>query len=138
MSQPRRGYLIVEGVAAAALVAVLLVVALKAAATTSLARRALERRAVAQQQAANIAERLTHVAWADITADRLRELKLSDELQASLPGGAAQLNVEDAGEGPPGKCVAIEITWPGPSGEPEAPLRLTTWVYAPHIAGGSP
>jgi hypothetical protein len=131
MSTPRRGIMLLEAAVAFGLLAVLIAICLQMLAATAAARRAVDRRAIAAQEGANLIERLTAMPWDKITPEGLVEVPLSSSIQELLPGAAAKITVAPSSDpGPQSKHLALEITWTGPTGETESPVRLDYWTYA--------
>jgi hypothetical protein len=125
----RRGIVMLEVIVGCGLLAILLAVCAQLLSTTAIARRNSERRAIALEEAANIIERVIAVPFADMTSERLADIKLSPEVQQILPGGVAELVVEDETGELPSKRVSVKITWKGAAGRTEAPARITYWAY---------
>ncbi len=136
MKTSRRGLTVLESVVALGVIAALLAVTLKMFAATAAERRAVERRSVAEIEAANIAERISTLPWNEITSQGLAQISLSPAAKEFLPRGELSVAVEDTAAGPPGKHVRLEITWTDAAGQREAPVRLSSWTYAPQE--GSP
>jgi hypothetical protein len=132
--------MVLEALVAAALLAVLLVISLRVLAAAALERRAIEKRAVALEVAAGAIERATAVPWDQLTPERLAEIRLPPSVERILAGAKLTWTLEPAGSGPAAKHIRAELAWRSPTGAPEAPLRLSYWVYAPpeSLAGGSP
>jgi len=86
MSVSRRGVVLLEVVAACGLMAVLVAVCLQMLAVTAATRRTVERRAIALQEAANLLERASALAWPDITPERLAEIDLGPRCAKSFRG----------------------------------------------------
>jgi hypothetical protein len=129
----RRGIVMLEVIVGCGLLAVLLAICAQLLSVTALERRNSERRAIALEEAANIIERISAVPFADMTRERLAKVELSPEVQRILPGGAAELVVEEEAGEVPSKRVSVKITWKGAAGRTEAPVRLTYWAYpTPH------
>ncbi len=98
-------------------------------------RREAWRRHVAQQEAANVLERLSADAPTALNAERLDALTLSKESADWLPEGMLRASATEVASPHAGKRIQIEITWRQSSGHPASPVRLTGWAFAP---GGSP
>ena len=124
----RRGMIMLEVIVGCGLLAVLLAVCVQLLSVEALERRNYERRAIALQEAANIIERVSAMPFEEITPQRLGDIQLSPEVEQILPGGAAQLFVEEEKGKVPSKRVRVEIKW-GTAGRTEAPVRLTYWAY---------
>ena len=73
--------MMLELIAACGLMATLLLVSLNLVALTAAERRTIERRVVAQQEAANLIERVAALPWGEITDERLATFKLSPGAQ---------------------------------------------------------
>jgi len=131
MKGKRQGFVLLEAMAAGALLAVLLVVLLRVLGAAALERRAIERRAIALQVAAGAIERATAVAWDDIDAERLAEIRLSEGVSRILPGATLTWAVEPVKATPEAKHIRAEVAWQSPTGAPGAPVRLHYWAYAP-------
>lgn len=124
-----------EVVAACGLMAVLLAVCLQMLALTAATRRTVERRAIALQEAANLLERASVLAWQDVTPEQLATVDLTPSVREILPGAVAHWSVAATNEpGPLAKQVRVEINWTNPAGQTDAPVRLSSWRYATHVA----
>ena len=121
----RRGFTLLEVLAAGALLAVAMTLAVQALGWLAADRRALDRRREAAQEAANIMERLASTPWDDLTPEALDVAKLSPEARKALPGGILKVAVTTQGAL---KRLAVEVRWRGQGGPAEAPVRLTSWV----------
>lgn len=92
-------------------------------------RVAVDRQFVAQEEAANIAERIGALSFEEMDNKSLGRLGLSPQAQALLPEGQLALactEVEAADV--PHKRIAITISWVTPTGAARD-TRLTTWKY---------
>ncbi len=140
MRPMRRGVMLMEAVAAGALLAVLLIISLRVMAAAALERRVVEKRTVAIQEAANAIERASALSWEQITPERLAEIRLSPAVEQFLAGAKLAWTVEPTASGPTAKHIRAELTWQSPNGAPSAPVRLNYWAYAPPAGspGGSP
>jgi hypothetical protein len=98
---------------------------------TAADRRNLDRREWAVQEAANLMERLSARPFEDLTADAVKDTPLSPEAARTLPD--AKLDVEIVDDDPAGgddsKRITLGLRWRSRSGEWDAPVRLTSWVY---------
>ena len=121
----RRGFTLLEVMAAGALLAVAMTLAVHALGGMAADRRALDRRREATQEAANLMERLAATPWDDLTTEALAPVALSPEAAGALPDGTLKIAVSSRGTL---KRLAVEIRWRGQGGPPEAPVRLTSWV----------
>lgn len=137
MTRYRRAVVLLDVVVATALVAVLISLSLKLLVTTRTSRQATDDRALALVAAANVAERVQTFAWEKIAASPFDASELNTLVAQSVP--KATLNVAIVPEAglPAARRIDIEISWPGPSGAGEAPVRLSCWRYAP-VGGAAP
>jgi prepilin-type N-terminal cleavage/methylation domain-containing protein len=123
----REGFTLVEIMAAAVMLAVAMSLMLELVGWVARERRASERRQRAVQEAANVMERLTARAWDDLDEEGVAGLELSPPSRKALPGGELKVAVA-AAEGTGLKRVEVSVRWRNRSGEPEAPVRLVSWV----------
>jgi hypothetical protein len=113
--------------------AVAMIVVAQMLAAVATQRRVADQHALAQQEAANLMERLFAVPWAGLAQDTASRLSLSEQCQQRLPGVSLRITVAPS-EGPPaGMKVAVEIGWRGRHGENAGPVRLTAWRYAAEV-----
>jgi hypothetical protein len=98
---------------------------------TAAERRSLDRRQWAVMEAANLMERLNGRSFDKLTTEAVKDLALSAEAVRTLPDASLQIDVtdRDPAGGDDSKRVALRLRWRGRSGEWEAPVRLTSWVY---------
>jgi hypothetical protein len=121
------------------LLAVVIGLSVQMLASTALERRYSERRAIALQEAANLVERVSAIAYPEITTQRLKDITLSDDARKILPDAVATLTLHEepasaASGGLAAKRVQVELKWMGAGNSPEAPVRLSYWAYP--LAGG--
>ena len=129
----QRGAMLAEvGVALVVLsVAMILVAQMVAAVGTQ--HRMAEQNALAQQEAANLMERLFVMPWTELTQETASQLSLSARCRQQLPDASLNLKVVP-GNGPPvGRQLTIEIAWRGRDGGHVRPVRLTAWRYAVEV-----
>ena len=95
-------------------------------------RRAWDRRQWAAQEISNLMEEAASRPFAEVSAAGLKGLALSPHARALLPGAelAAEVAENEPTGGPGSKRVAIRLRWHNRSGEWDAPVRLTSWVYS--------
>jgi hypothetical protein len=130
----RRGVILMEVVVACGLAAVLMAVSVQMLTLMATQRRDVERRAIAQQEAANLIERVASIPFEQLTPDSLQSLTIDPEVARLLPAAKASLSLA-AEPGPtPAKRVAVEVSWIGVGKRRELPVRLTSWVFAPQPA----
>ncbi len=91
-------------------------------------RRVAAQRAAAVREAGNLMEDLMSRPWADVTAEKLAAVALSESCQHNLPGGRLQVAVASEDEST-AKRIGIRIDWQNPSGQRGEPVRLTAWRY---------
>jgi hypothetical protein len=128
MKQKSRGMSLLELAVAGVLLAGFAVVCLKFFAAQVRHRLALAERHVAQQELANLMERLAARPYEDLSTEALAGEKITPRTASVLSN--ANLKIEVAADGPPsGKRITLRITWPGI--DPAAPLtvQLTSWRY---------
>jgi hypothetical protein len=94
-------------------------------------RRAWDRRQWAAQEITNLMEVATSRPFEEVNSSRLKNLTLSAQAQALLPGAelATEVAENDPAGGPGSKRVAIRLRWRNRSGEWDAPVRLASWIY---------
>jgi hypothetical protein len=64
-----------------------------------------------------------------LTTAALGEEKLSPAAARQLPGAELKLEVAPAAKEPNAKRITATLRWQDRSGQPGAPVRLTTWRY---------
>jgi hypothetical protein len=116
-----------------AIVGMVIAIAVLAAVAQLLALASQQRRVAAQRAAAvraagNLMEDLMSRPWADVTAEELAAVALSESCQHNLPGGRLQVAVASEDEST-AKRIGIRIDWQNPSGQRGEPVRLTAWRY---------
>jgi len=94
-------------------------------------RRSWDRRQWAAQEISNLMEEATSRPFEDVTSASLKGLAISPHARGLLPGAelAAEVAANDPAGGPGSKRVAIRLRWHNRSGEWDAPVRLTSWIY---------
>jgi prepilin-type N-terminal cleavage/methylation domain-containing protein len=128
--QPRRrGFTLLEMATATLLAAMAMTLTVQMLAWSGIERRAVGRRERALQEAANLMERFTALPYRAVTEQKAKTLSLSSEALDALPAAALEMKVTSESTEPAAKRVQIEIRWNGRSGEREAPVRLSAWVY---------
>jgi Tfp pilus assembly protein PilE len=131
MHKKHSGFTIVEMMVAGAVAATLIAMSVQMLTKTALERRSIERRSIALQEAANIVESVAAMSWEEVTAERVGQIRLSEPAQQALGAGILKIVLEPSTSGPPARLVRVEITWPNSIGGTDAPVRLTSWVFAP-------
>ncbi len=130
-----RGFTLLECLVAGAMLLVVMALAAQLFAWDARERREAWRRHVAQQEAANVLERVSNDAPGALNAERLGALTLSKESADWLPEGTLRASATAVTSPYAGKRIQIEITWRQSSGHPASPVRLTGWAFT---ARGSP
>jgi hypothetical protein len=127
----RRGVILIEVIVACGLAAVLLTVCVQVLTLMAVERRGVERRAIGLQEAANLVEQASAIPFEQLTKEKLNAMSIDSALATLLPDGKAYFSVEEEWEPLPSKRVSVELSWLGAGRRREAPVRLTTWVFAP-------
>ncbi len=127
----RRGSLLAEVAMSGAMLMIAMGLTVKVLGWVGAQRRAWDRRQVAVQEAANLMERLTGKPFDSVTPESTHSLPLSPRARQSLPKVELKIDVRenDRAGGSGSKRVAIQLRWQGRSGEWDAPVRLTSWIY---------
>jgi hypothetical protein len=99
----------------------------------TLAWIARERQFTRQRQAAllevgNVMERVTSLAWDELTPQRAAQTELSQTLREQIPDARLTVAVTDDTTAK-AKRMLIELRWEVVPGRPAPPVRLVTWVY---------
>lgn len=126
-----RGFTLLECLVATGMLGVIFVLVGQWFAWDGVQRREAWQRQVATHEATNVLERLSLAPYETLTADNLAAIKLSPETQAWLIRGALQVSVSETTTPAPGKQLQVEVRWNGGHENPSAPVRLTTWRFAP-------
>ncbi len=133
-SKIRRGFTLLECLVAAAMLGVIFVLVGQWFSWDTFERREAWKRQLATQEAANVLERLSLTPYETLSADNLAAIKLSPETRAWLIDGALQVSVSETATPAHGKQLQVEIGWGRSHENPPAPVRLTTWRFAPGAA----
>lgn len=128
--KPARGVLLLEVLAAAALIAVLATLCLQLFGSSLAQRRALRYRQLAMQEAANALERVATRSWEELTPARLPKESLSAEAAKILPQGHLNVEVLPADGPPEGRQLLVSVDWRDGPGQEPLVVRLTAWRYA--------
>lgn len=131
----RRGSLLAEVAMSSVLLMIAMALTVKVLGWVGVERRSWDRRQWAAQEISNLMEEATSRSFRDVSTAGLKGLLLSPHAQALLPGAelATEVMENDPAGGPGSKRVAIRLRWHNRSGEWDAPVRLTSWIY-----GGRP
>ena len=91
-------------------------------------RRAAVRHEQAITAASNIMERVTAMPYTEITPEFAAKTELADWLQEQLHNPVLTLSVE-AAPNDSAKMIQLKLEWQTETGQPVAPIRLTSWVH---------
>lgn len=125
-----RGFTLIECLVAGAMLLVVMAMAAQLFSWDARERREAWRRQVAQQEAANVLERLSIESPESLSQERFERLALSPESAAWLPEGDLGVSATEFASPRPGKRIRIEITWRQTNGNPAPPVRLTGWAFS--------
>ncbi len=125
----RRGFTLIELVAATVMLGVLITVSVRMLAATAAADRAAWQRQAAWQEAANLMERIDAMPWEQIDPAHVDQLQLPERLRQSLPDGNLQVQLETPPEEPEVKQITVTISWGGTDTTPSKKARLSMWKY---------
>jgi hypothetical protein len=128
MTTRRRGTMFLEVLAATVLLAALAAVCVQFVAATAVQRRAERQREIANQEAANIMERLTAESWSALTPGPC-DMPLSEEVQQPLPGGVAEILIDETSGTPEAKRIVVTVHWQDRAGGAAQSVRLVAWRY---------
>ncbi len=131
----RRGSLLAEVAMSSVMLMIAMALTVKVLGWVGVERRAWDRRQWATQEVSNLMEKVTSRPFEEVSTANLKDLAISPHAQALLPGAelAAEVAEHDPAGGPGSKRVSIRLRWHNRSGEWDAPVRLTSWIY-----GGRP
>ena len=123
------GFTLLEVSVAAVVLVLVMAITVQVLGWATAERRAAERRQWARQEATNVLERLTAQPWDRLTAESAAMLELSPQARAVLPEGELRIEVTSQPGPPRAKRLSVDVRWQRPAGQPDASVRLTTWVY---------
>jgi Tfp pilus assembly protein PilV len=127
VTMTRRGFLLIEMLAAGVLLLALTALCVKYFAVTATQRRTLDQRQTALNEAANIMELLTVRPWSDLTSETLAKISLSPETQLTLSDGELKIDLADEDAKPAAKRITVTIRWQDSNGQWNQPVRLVAW-----------
>jgi len=131
MSLRRRGYLLIElGIAVVILGSLMTVVATMLI-HASHWRRESQNRALAALEASSLLEQCVGLPRSEVTQEKLTALAQARQAEALLPDESVDVSLQDALGAAKGQRIAVEIRWKTPTGNPQGPLRLATWIFDP-------
>jgi prepilin-type N-terminal cleavage/methylation domain-containing protein len=125
----RRGFTLIELMVTLVIIAIAISLTVEVIGWVAAERRSLDRRHCALQEAVNLMERLTARPFEQLTADSVRDAVLSQDVAGSLPHGELTVSVRDENTPVNSKQVRVQIRWQSRTGQWQAPVRLTSWVY---------
>jgi hypothetical protein len=123
-----------EAIAAAALLAVALALVIRAAGGTALERRRMEHRAIALQEIAGVMERAAALPVADVSAETLNRIQLSQQIGDLLPHPQLTWTVAQDEATPDARHIRAELTWQDLRGTQPASMHLDYWAFMPPAA----
>jgi len=129
--QPRRGYLLIDALAAIALLAAGALLLANLLSAIALQKRELEQRTAATQLAANLLEQELTKPWSDVKSEP--QIKLGEDLARLLPNGEAAIAVDATPaekDVPEGKQVVVSVTWGKKNAVSARSVRLAGWKFA--------
>lgn len=126
----RRGFTLLEVLAAVAVLASLIAAWLPLQHTVAKLRRASQWRQAAQFEAAGVMERLAAWPAVELTPEKVAGIELSDEARLALPNALLHIDVQPAADDPAGVRVAVQVAW-SESSTDERPrqIELVAWRY---------
>ena len=125
----RRGFIVLEVVAASALAAMLLVVCLQLLSGVLAQRRAADRRQYALLELGNVMEQVAARPWSDLTAASLSQERLPPSVEEHLPGAVLAVTLAEPADGSNAKRITASLRFEDDHGQMTKPIVLTTWRY---------
>jgi len=127
----RRGSLLAEIAMSSVMLMIAMALTVKVLGWMGVERRSWDRRQLAAQEISNLMEDATSRPFEDVTSASLKGLAISSHARALLssPELTTEVAENDSAGGPGSKRVAIRLRWHNRSGEWDAPVRLTSWIY---------
>ena len=127
----RKGYALVEVAMAVLLLIAAMSLAVKLVAWVAVERRSADRRLWAVEEVSNVMERLTSEPFEKVTSDRAKALADRVEAPRVLPDAEWTVRVRDQDAAPhvPAKRVELRLRWKTRSGNWDAPVRLSAWIF---------
>ena len=125
----RAGFTLLEVSVAGFLLVILMAVSVQVLGWAAAERVAVERRQWAIGEAANIMERLANQPWEELTPEAAAEVEVSPQARDVLPDCEFKIEVaSEPGQSSP-KRITVQLGWQRRSGQPAAPVRVSSWVY---------
>jgi prepilin-type N-terminal cleavage/methylation domain-containing protein len=125
----RKGFSLLELVVAAIVLGTILAVVLKFYAAMVAGELAARHRETAAREAANALERLWQAPYEQLTAEKVRQSRLGEEVREGLPGGELAVEISEPDKEPGAKRIVVEVRWRERPNAPPAPVRLVAWRY---------
>jgi Tfp pilus assembly protein PilV len=135
----RRGFSIVEAMAAIALLSVAVIATAQVLAVCARQRMTSEQLLGAQLEAANVQEHIAALPYEKVSPSTMESLQLAPNSRAILPHATLHIDVADSkNDEPKSKRIRVEVSWPQSGGDSaadstinEPPLRvaLTAWKF---------
>lgn len=125
----RHGFSLIELIATCILLGVVFSVSVPLLTVVARERRSGEQRQFALQHATNLLERAATRDWSELPVGPQTISPAPADLQSLLPGLERSVEVRELSDELHTKHVIVSLHWNGRSGQPVAPLRLSTWVY---------
>ena len=119
----------IELAAAGVLLAMILGICAQFFRATAAQRRGLEARRLALQEVANLMERLCALPWAEVDAEAVRPIELSEEARQAIPDGEVGIDVVQPDDDPSAKRITVVLSWRPQPGQPPRCVRLAAWKY---------
>lgn len=127
----RRGYSLLELTMSVIVLMAAMSLTVKVLGWVGMERRAADRRLWAIQEMGNVMERVAGEPFDKLTKASVESLTTEGHLERVLPGALWEVGVvDDDKKALTSKRVTIGLRWKERAGGWEAPLTLTTWVYA--------
>jgi hypothetical protein len=131
MNDMRRGAILLEAVAAGALLAVMLALVLRAMSATAVERRRTEHRAIALQEITGAMERAAALPAQEISPQALERIGLSPKIDDLLPRPKLTWTVTPDDSPAGAKHIRAILTWQDLRGGQPAEMHLDYWAFAP-------
>jgi type II secretory pathway component PulJ len=133
MNDRRRGAILLEAIAAGALLAVMLALVLRAMSATAVERRRMEHRAIALQEVAGAMERAAALPAQEISPETLDRIGLSPKIDDLLPRPKLTWTVTPDDSLAGAKHIRAVLTWQDRRGGRQADVHLDYWAFTPPI-----
>ncbi len=137
----RGAFVLIELIAAAAMLAVLTFLIAQLLVARHGVDRASRQRELAIGEVANLLERVTALPWEAITQEATSSWQLSGDAHARIREPELSIDIREAvveGESGPAideKRIAVSLSWLRRDGTRVAPVELIAWVYRPSARG---